>query len=640
MERVVRQVPIKVLTHFLRTTLPFKILDSSLLEELSKRCVIEYYPKGTLILEQNITEVKDLCLIQKGAVKVYCANSDTGETLKEICGEGAEFGALYLVKGQRADVNVEAIEDTFCFLFHKDVFLDLVQRDSRFAQFYLQTFPEDFITRVYAELRSDRLRLRAQSDLRLFSNTIESMVKKRPVTVSLGETVQDAGARMADRGIGSLLVHDAEGRILGIVTDQDLRTKVVAQGMDYATPVARIMTSPVYTIQARELCFEALLEFVKLRVDHLVVVDDGDIIGVVTARDIMVHQGTWPIHLFREIPAQKKIEGLYDLALKVPLALRTLIEQGARGESVARVSTLVNDSIRTRLLELLEEEIGKSPVPYCWLTLGSEGRKELALITSQSHGIVYVEPADSYERQAAEVYLELIASQASRHLELCGWGKSRTDTMASNPRWRKPCRTWQQYFDDWISTPDPDEISSKIEFFDFRPAFGRSELARNLRQDMIVKVKRQHIFLASLAAHCLKNSPPISFLREWMIDQNGQLRPYLDLRSRCLDPFSDFGRLMALRMGIEETNTLSRFELLSRQGQISMELFADVKEAYEFLVQLDLVHQLRLLEAGLPPDSYIDSSELSELERKTIKETFSVIRRLLSLIKKDFPLPV
>jgi CBS domain-containing protein len=640
MERVAREVPIRVLVHFLRTTLPFKVLEPSVLDELSKRCVIEYYPKGTLILEQNITEVKHLCLIQKGAAKVYWTNSDTSEALKEVCGEGAEFGSLCMVRGQRADVTVEAIEDTFCFLLNKDVFLELVQSDSRFAQFYLQTFPEDFVSRVYSELRSDRLRLREQGDLRLFNNTVESMLKNRPVTVSLDETVRDAGARMADRGIGSLLVNDSEGRILGIVTDQDLRTKVVAQGMDYTTPVTKIMTSPVYTIEAKELCFEALLEFVKLQVDHLVVVHQDQIMGVVTARDIMVHQGTWPIHLFREIPAQRKIQGLCDLSLRVPLALRTLIEEGARGESVTRVSTLVNDSILTRLLDLLQEEIGLPPVPYCWMTLGSEGRKEQALITYQNHAIVYVEPTDSYQRQAAEVYLELLAYRASRHLEACGYPKSGTDAMASNPRWRKPYRTWQQYFDDWISTPDPNETSSATEFFDFRPSFGKAALARALRQSLIGKVSRQHIFLAHLAADCLMNPPPISFFRESVIDQDGQARPYLDLKTRCLDPFSNFGRLMAFRYGIEETNTLSRFELLSRQGRISMELFADVREAYEFLIQLNLVHQLRLLEAGLAPDSYLDSAELSELERKTIKEIFSVIRRLLFHIKQEFPLLV
>lgn len=640
MERVSREVSIRVLVHFLRITLPFKVLEASVLDELSKRCVIEYYPKGTLIFEQNITEVKHLCLIQKGAVKIYWTNSDSDETLKEICGEGADFGALCMVRGQKADVNVEAIEDTFCFLLHKDVFLDLVQSDSRIAQFYLQTFPEDFIIRVYSELRRDRLQLRDQGDLRLFNNTVANLVKNRPVTVSRGETVRDAGARMAERGIGSLLVSDSEGLIIGIVTDQDLRTKVVAQGMDYATPVAKIMTSPVYTIEAQELCFEALLEFVKLQVDHLVVVHQDQIVGVVTARDIMVHQGTWPIHLFREIPAQRKIESLCDLSLRVPLALRTLVEEGARGESVTRVSTLVNDSILTRLLDLLQEEIGPPPVPYCWLTLGSDGRKDQALITSQNHALVYMEPEDPYQRQAAEIYLEFLASQASRYLEACGYPRSRTDVMASNPRWRKPYRTWQQYFDDWISGPDPNEMSSATEFFDFRPIYGKAGLARALRQSLIGKVQRQHIFLAHLAADCLLNPPPISFFREWVIDQDGQERPYLDLKSRCLDPFSDFGRLMALRYGIEETNTLLRFDLLSRQGRISMELLADVREAYEFVVQLNLVHQLRLLEAGLAPDSYLDSAELSELERKTIREAFSVIRRLLSHIKQEFPLLV
>jgi len=637
MENTGRKVAMKVLVEFLAQTLPFKELDRTILGDLSNRCVIDYYLKGTMIFEQDVTEVTHLLLIQKGGVKVYRTKSDAEETLKEMCGEGAALGALSLVRGHKADVNVQALEDTFCFLLEKDAFLELVESDSRFAQFYLQNFSEDFTGLVYSELRSNRLKLRDQRALRLFNANVQALVKNPPVMISPSTTVLEAGAKMAEHGIGSLLVTNSAGGISGIVTDQDLRSKVVAQGMDYGTPVETIMTAPVYTIPAQDLCFEALLEFVKLGVDHLVVEDHKQIVGVVTARDIMVHQGTWPIYLVREIAVQRKIEGLWDLSQKFPLAVRTLIEQGARADSVTRVITLVNDSILTRLLDLLQEEMGPAPVPFCWLTLGGDGRREQTIKIDQDNALLYQDPYDRYQHEAAEAYFDSFTDQAIFHLEACGYPRSKKEIVAANSRWRKPYQIWQQYFDDWICTPDPREVSPATIFFDFRPNYGKESLGVALRNHCTSKSQRQHVFLAHLAADCLMNPPPLSFYGEFIVEQNGERKNRLDLKTRCLDPFSDFARLMALRYGIEETNTLSRLQLLSQMGRISMELFAHAREAYEFAIQLNLVHQLNLLEAGKDPDSYVSPTELSELERKILKETFAVVNKMLALLKREFP---
>ena len=167
--------------------------------------------------------------------------------------------------------------------------------------------------------------------------------------------------------------------------------------------------------------------------------------------------------------------------------------------------------------------------------------------------------------------------------------------------------------------------------------YGKESLGVALRNHCTSKSQRQHVFLAHLAADCLMNPPPLSFYGEFIVEQNGDRKNRLDLKTRCLDPFSDFARLMALRYGIEETNTLSRLQILSQMGRISMELFAHAREAYEFAIQLNLVHQLNLLEAGMDPDSYVSPAELSELERKILKETFAVVNKMLALLKREFP---
>lgn len=626
----------RVVVQFMAKTLPFRTLPHTSLEQLATTCLIEYFPKETTIFQQDVTEIDHLYLIQKGGVEIFRKLGDAEETLTEMCSVGGAFGAYSLIRGTRSDVSIRAYEDTYCFLLEKSVFFALVEKHSRFAQFYLENLSEDFTSQAYGELRRDRLKLRDQSFLHLFKSQVRSLIRVEPVMISIDATILEAGGRMDEHGIGSLLVQDAEGKVQGIITDQDLREKVVAQGMDYAVPVEEIMTSPIYTVPPDVPCFEALLEFVRKGVDHLVVQQNEQVLGVVTARDVMIHQGTWPIYLFREIAAQKKIEGLHDLAGRFPMAVRTMIEEGAKASSVSRVITLMADSVLKHLMDLLIQELGPAPVDYCWLSLGVDGRREQTLGLHPENALLYREPVDKDLRLEAEAYFDCLTSEAEAHLKACRLQDIPGLVTPANPCWRKPYRVWKAYFEQWISTPDPQEAVTALNFLDFRPAYGSESLADALRRGCFSRIRRQPTFLAHLAADCLADQPPMSFYGDAAIDTEGRRTHRVNLERQGLLPFVKVARLMALRGEIPETNTLERFELLAQGGKISMELCSDAREAYEFVVQLNLVHQLRLFETGLEVDSYIDVDNLSDLERKILKETFSVINGLLDAVRQEF----
>ena len=80
-----------------------------------------------------------------------------------------------------------------------------------------------------------------------------------------------------------------------------------------------------------------------------------------------------------------------------------------------------------------------------------------------------------------------------------------------------------------------------------------------------------------------------------------------------------------MRHGVKETNTLARLETVAENDHIPKELYLETRDAYEFQMQLRLVNQLRMIEANLEPNNYIDPAELSYLEKQTLKEAFAVI---------------
>jgi CBS domain-containing protein len=298
---------------------------------------------------------------------------------------------------------------------------------------------------------------------------------------------------------------------------------------------------------------------------------------------------------------------------------------------------VLNDSLLDRLFSLLEPDFGPAPVPFCWLLLGSEGRQEQTFRTDQDNGLMYQDPGSSAERERADSYFETFVGRAVDHLIACGYPPCKNHTSASNPKWRQPYTMWESYFSEWISTPDPREVRRALVFFDFRAGPGFSALADGLREQFTEQAQRQHAFLAHLAGDCLADWPPLSFFRSFVVEKNGERSNRLDLKRRGLLPIVNFARLMALCHGIPETNTFTRLELLAKRGHIPADLYADVREAYEFQTQLNLVHQLKMAESGQAPDSYVDPGELSDLERKTLKDAFAVMNRLRGHIKKQFP---
>lgn len=235
-----------------------------------------------------------------------------------------------------------------------------------------------------------------------------------------------------------------------------------------------------------------------------------------------------------------------------------------------------------------------------------------------------------------EEYFRDFATTAIGHLVQCGYPLCPGEVMASNPKWRQPASVWNQYFRTWCQTPEPREILHSTIFFDFRPGFGAGALAMELRTMLTALAQRQGIFLLHLARHCLASRPPLSFFKNFIVEKDGEHKNTFDLKRKGLVFFVDFARLMALKHGIAEVNTLERLRVLDEAQCLSQGLCGEIIEAYEFLMQLRLVHQLRMLEEGGQPDNYINPSDLSDLERQTLKEAFGVISRLQDAVRLEF----
>ncbi len=623
---------------FLEYTPPFNELPDETLAHMAEVCTVEFYPKEEVVLERGKTPVRFLRLIYDGRMRLTLRDEEGIIKLEDFRSVGETVGALGILRQSLSNLDVAADQDTICILINHDEFLSLISSHTSFARFFIKALTEGYVDKALSQLERRAPRETTEGTLALFNAQVGDVVRTRPVTAPGDMSVQQAAQLMSERRVGSLLITDQYGREEGVVTDRDLRTKVVAAGRELSLPVREVMSSPIATIGAQTYCFDALLEMMKQRVHHLGVEKNGEIVSMLSGHDLMVLQGSSPLTLVREITTATTIESLYDLSLKSPRVVRSLIYEGAKAGNVTRMITMINDYILDRLLTLMVRRMGDPPLPFCWMLMGSEGRKEQTFRTDQDNGLLYADPENPAQAKAAREYFMAFGLETIEHLVACGFPRCNGGIMASNETWNQPYSVWRGYFDRWITSPQPQEVLNATIFFDFRSGWGELELGDRLRRHLMETVKGQEIFLRFLAKDTLTTPSALSLFRNFITEKDGEYKNRLDLKHKGLVPFVDFGRLMSLRSGVSETNTLERLQALGDGGHISHEMQQKTMQAYEFLMQLRLMHQQYQHEQGLEPDNFLDPHELSELERRTLKDSLGVIGDIKSFLKEEFRL--
>ena len=619
---------------FLQETLPFSELETQSLRRIARHCLVDFFPTGTRILRRGVTEVDGLYLVQKGAIRLFIEEEGV---LVDIRTDGASIGALSLFNGEKAALDAETVEDTFIIKIPRERFFEAVHLNPAIPRFYLKSFADTFLSKAFEEMRCKPVPQHEDHSLHLFSNPVGSLISREPVSVPFGLSIQAAAKEMIRHNTGSLLFREPSGEICGIVTDTDLR-KAMALGLDLQAPAETIMSTPVETIDASAVCFDALLAMLSKNIHHLVVKSQSRLLGVISSHDIMLLQGRSPVSVFREIASRTTIAGLYPLHDSITPVVRTLVQQGAKAGNITRMIAILNDQIITRLLELMLRELGPPPVKFCLLLMGSEGRREQTFATDQDNALITENCDADFLERAAETYFSAFTERMVGHLINCGFPRCPGDMMASNPRWRGSLDTWKGRVRSWIETPEPERVLASSVFFDFRGVFGHKDLAENLRQHVTAACAGQDLFLRHLAADCLNARPPLTFFKNFMVEKNGEHRNTLDIKARGLLPFMDFARVMALNYGVRETSTLGRLDQLHQAGHLSRDLYHEAREAFEFLLHARLMHQLEQMEQGEQPDNRLDPGTLSTLEKRTLREAFGVIGSLHGVLREVFRL--
>lgn len=596
-------------------------------------------------LEKNKTlfQINDLLhdsfyVVASGVINLSVI-SDAEETLLNKCVAGDILGLRPFFAKNNYMMTAKAREESIVYAIPIATFRPFVAKNTNVLDFLLQSFANTSTNpnerSSSGKLLNDTVRqIDNQSEIQYFQSLDYN---KKPLLASPSAIVQNVAQTMTDNLSGCVIIHE-NNLPIGIVTDIDLRSKIATGRFYITTLVNNIMSSPVITVPENLSLAEAQLFMLRYNVTHLCVTVDGsdktEIKGVISQQDIIAAQTNNPGVLIKEIKRAPNAEELKRLREKLTDFIRTSLDKKIPLSHINNIAGEVNMALIKRAIDLAILELGSPPSRFAWLSIGSQGRKEQLLMTDQDSILVFEDIAPDKYRDVKDYYLKL-AGKVTETLNTTGYPYCPYGHMANNIIWCKSLTDWKNQYGNWMNTPGEktDEICSI--FFDYELVFGEIQLEEALNEQVFKNAEKNKKFFAFLGTDALKKPAPLSFFKQFILEEEGEHKDLFDIKNRAIMPLVDTARLLVMSHGIKGiNNTFLRFKQLAITEPKYSEVYLNAAEAFLLLSKFRTLEGLKNGSSG----QYINLQELSKSDKEKLKNAFLPMKDLEEIIKNKFQL--
>lgn len=483
-------------------------------------------------------------------------------------------------------------------------------------------------------LRKERSRLNhdIQTTLLLMNQQIVNL-KSDFVTCGPETSIVEA-ARLMKRKKKEVIFVKQDEQIIGVAGLSDFLKRQLAEELGPASPVTTIMTAPVVTVPEDELINEAIHKCKTGNISHLLVKNnEGKYTGHISYKRLLEAQQNYTGMLTREIEVSESVEEMATLYSRLNVLIDAFIESGVNTESITRVISNITDTINRRIIELAIENEGDPPCEFCFIAMGSQGRREQTLVTDQDNGIIISDSCTGNDE--SRNYFIKIGKRINDGLNMVGYKYCHGNFMAGNTEWNLTISKWKELFSGWINNSDPQSLLDVSIFFDFRAIYGDVMLADELRNHINKVSTDKAVFFYHLSQTVTRHKPPVGLFGQIVGEHDSSDSNIVDTK-KLLVPVTGFARIFSLKMRINETNTYERFKSLRGTEGMPDSFLDEAMQAYNMLMTTRLSQQAKQVMQGDEPANTIDVNKLTDIEKSTLKKVLSVINEMIIKLKSDF----
>ncbi len=617
---------------FLGSRPPFDAVGAQDLARVAAVTETEASPRGKAIFSQGAGPVEHVWMVAAGSVEVI----HDGKVL-DLLGPGELFGHASMISGLPTGFEARAAEETVCYRIPAGVMRPLLARPDvlRFVARSIVDRPvtDGAAVTASAEPVSDPVQSR-----------VGALIRTPPLLCRGSEPIREAARRMTDQGASAVLV--PHGHTFGIVTDRDLRTRVIAAGLSPDEPVSAIMTEPAYTVTADRLGSDVLLDMLERNVHHIPVLSAaGQVLGVVDDGDLVAAEGRKPLLLRRAIALAESPADLAAAAAGLDPVIIALHDARVTAEHLTAVRSVVLDALTRRLVELAVRDAGPPPVPFTWFALGSLARREAAPSSDVDSALAWGDDASGAEAREVADYLGRVTQAVDEGLRACGMSPDAHGASAANPIFARSLASWHRAARSLSEDPTQEKALILVSVLaDSRPVWSSSAAAGGgpaLGGLWEARPYPDHPYLLRLLARfALSFRPPTGFLRDFVVEHSGERRGQLDIKHGGIIPIVDLARWAAMAAGVASASTLERLRAAEAAGIMEGREAQTLMEAFGFIFSLRLDHQVGQLRHGEAPDDFIDPRTLNPLARSYLREAFRAVASVQANLAAELSLGV
>jgi CBS domain-containing protein len=601
------------IAEFLGSHPPFDVMGADDVARVAAVTEIESHPAGKTIFSQGAGPVEYLWVVRAGSVEIV----HNGRVL-DLLGPGEMFGHASMLSGLPTGFEARAGEDTLCYRIPADVVRPLLARPDVLR----------FVARSIVDRAGEGDR---EPSVDPIQRRVATLIRTPPVLCRADEPIREAAKRMTAGGSSAVLVPC--GGTLGIVTDRDLRSRVVAAGLSPDAPVSAIMTTPAYAVTGDRLGGEVLLDMLERGIHHVpVVTAAGEVLGVVDDADLVAAEARKPFLLRRAIDQAATVADLAALSAGLSEMIVALHDARVAAEHIAAVTSVVLDALTRRLIGLAVAGAGPA-VPFTWFALGSLARREAVPSSDVDSALSWPDDADEIE---ARRYVSMVALSVESGLRACGRQPDAHGATASNPLFARSMESWRAAARKLSEDPTREQTITGVSVIaDSRPVW-----APDGTGDVLWKAPAQPNLLRLLARLALSYRPPTGFLRDFVVEHSGERKGQLDIKHGGLIPIVDLARWAGMSAGVASTSTAERLRAAEAAGTLERSQARALAEAFDFIFALRLDHQVEQLRRGEAPDDFIDPTTLNPLARSYLRSAFRAIASVQSGLASELSLGV
>lgn len=597
------------IAEFLSGYPPFDSLAADELARIAAASRLEDHASGSQIMDGFTDQVEELAVVVAGQVELWNSPDHKPDGPDEILGPGGVFGYSAMLTGSSiGPLAIAAGPVQACRIpgpIVRPVFSSLAG-----AEFLAR--------KLTVAQRTDSLSINDYG-------TVDELIRTAPVVGRGDMTVQQAAQKISEHHSGYIVIPCADGRF-GVLTDRDIRARVVAAGGDLQQPVEQVMTFPAITAATSAPASDVLVDILEQDLTCVPVVDPGGRLkGVVLPGDFVNAPAGVSVTLREQISRSDSIETLQERGRRMRYLVADLLRRGRPSFEVTAVLSVVTDALVRRALEMvLAEHPELDPAALTWLSLGSNARREPVLSSDVDSAVSFDESVSSPDEMAR---YRAAFGEVGEVLRGCGLAGDRNGATAATPLFARTHGQWREAAQQWLVSPlDNKGMILASLLLDGRPIWG--DPGATAVSEVFGELRKHPGTMRLLLAESLSYRAKVRSMRDVLSRRGGTF----DIKGHALIPVINIARWAALSVQSPELGTRARLAAAAGSPMLTDDNAHTLIEVFEVLQKIRLTYQVAQVDRGEVATDVLTMQRLSPLDRslvgQAVREVSAVQRRM------------